>query len=196
MALTPLATAADLTDRGIDTTNTARVTAQLAAASAAVRDAAGCAITLNTSTVKFGTEVSRRIELPARPVRSVATVTLDGLPVTDYKLRGSSLWREIPWQARGDIPSELTVTFTHGYDAVPADVVDLVCALAGAGLAAVEEGFKAHSGIQSESIDDYRVGFTTGQDAVVSVMELPDRTRRYLRARFGSGGALVVGSVQ
>jgi len=194
MALAPLASAADLTDRGI--TVTAGVTAQLAAASAAVRDAAGCSITRQVSTVTLWTEASRRIELPARPVRGVTSVTLDGVVLTDWHLRGSSLWRVTPWQAQGNIPSELVVTFDHGYDAVPADVVDLVCSIVGAGLASIAEGFKAHTGTEYESIDDYRTGYTKGADAVVSVMELPDRTKAALRKRFGSGGAMVVGTVQ
>lgn len=201
MALASLATAADLTARKIDVTDTVGVAAQLAAASSAVRAAAGCAITLQTSTVTLSTEASRRIELPARPVRAVASVTLDGVIFTEWVLRGSCLWRNSPtsyeskWQAFGDIPSELVVTFTHGFTEVPADVVDMVCSLAGAGLASIGEGFQAHTGVNSESIDDYRVGYTTGADAVVSVMDLPDRTKAALRKRFGSGGAMVVGSI-
>jgi hypothetical protein len=192
VALAPLATAADLSARSIDITNTGGVAAQLAAASASVRAAAEAPITRATSTVKLLTQVSRRIELPARPVVSVATVLLAGVPVTDYSLRGSTLWRERDWQRRGDIPSEIVVTFTYGLVVVPEDIVDLVCSLAGAGLAAIEDGFKAHTGTLNESIDDYRVGYATGADAVVSLMELPERTKAALAKRFGNGGATVV----
>lgn len=198
MAYEPLATAADLSARGIDTTNTLAVEALLDAASAAVREAAGCPISEQTSTVTLWTEASRRIELPARPVSSVATVVLDGETLTvedDYVLRGSSLWRTCQWQAQGDIPSELVVTFTHGYTEVPADIVDLVCNLVGAGMASVDEGYATHAGKQYESIDDYRVGYTTGSDAVSSVMELPERTVKSLRARFGTT-SVVVGTVR
>lgn len=200
MALSPLATVADLSDRGIDTTDSDAVAAQLAAASAAIRDAAGCAISRHSSTVTMWTEASRRIELPSRPVVSVESVELDGVVLvdgTDYVLRGSSLWRlNGVWAHSGDVPSELVVAFTHGLLEVPADIVDLTCALAGAGLLAVADGFTANTGKQYESIDDYRVGFATGDDAVVSVMEIPDRTARSLRRRFGAGGAAVVGSVK
>lgn len=200
MALTPLATAADLSARGIDVTDTFAVITQLDAASAAIRAAAGCAISRQTSTVTLWTESSRRIELPARPVVSVATVVLDGVTLTlntDYVLRGSSLWSlGGAWQEPGSIPGALVVTFTHGFAEVPADIVDLTCALAGAGLAAVADGFAANTGKQYESIDDYRVGFAIGADAVVSVMELPDRTARSLRRRFGSGGAVSVGTIR
>jgi hypothetical protein len=72
MALAPLAEVASLEARGIDTSNTARLYELLDAASSAVRDAAGSAISRSTSTVTLWTEASRRIELPARPVVTVA----------------------------------------------------------------------------------------------------------------------------
>ena len=198
MAYEPLATDADLSARGISTENVAATAALLDAASAAVREAAGCPISEQTSTVTLWTEASRRIELPARPVRSVASVVLDGETLTvddDYVVRGSSLWRDCQWQAQGDIPGELVVTFTHGYAEVPADIVDLVCNLVGAGMASVTEGYASHAGKQYESIDDYRVGYTVGPDAISSVMELPERTVRSLRARFGTT-TVVVGTVR
>jgi len=199
MALAPLAMAADLSDRGVTITDTAAVTAMLASASAAVRDGAGCAITRETSTVTLTTVPSRRIALPAAPVVSVASVTLDGVLLvsgTDYVVRGSSLWSlSGNWRAEWEIPGDLVVTFTHGMAEVPADIVDLVCSLAGAGLAATLEGYASSAGKQYESIDDYRVGYATGDDAVASVMELPERTKRSLRRRFGST-SLVVGTVQ
>jgi len=199
VALAPLATAADLSAYGIDITNTTAVVQVLAAASAAVRDAAGCAITRETSTVTLSTDASQRFELPARPVVSVASVTLNGVTLTegtDYVLRGSNLWRVgQPWQERGDIPSELVVTFTHGLAETPADIVDLVCSLAGAALSAMSDGYASHAGVQYESIDDYRVGYETGADATASVMELPERTRLSLRRRFGNP-FMVAGSVR
>lgn len=198
MTLEPLATEADLMARGIDTDNPAATQALLAAASAAVRAGAGCAITRQTSTVTLSTEPSRRIELPARPVHAVTAVALDGRDLTvgvDCHLRGSSLWREQLWQSPAAIPSELVVTFEHGFDEVPADVVDLVCSLVGAGIAATDEGYASSVGKQYESIDDYRVGYAVGADAVASVMELPDRTRRALRRRFGMT-SVVVGTIR
>jgi len=199
MALATLAVAADLTARGIPITDEAGVAAFLASASAAVRDAAGAPISQLTSTVVLWTEASQRIELPSGPVTAVASVTLDGVALTattDYVLRGSALWRvDEKWQREGDVPSALEVTFTHGYATVPADIVDLVCALAGAGLAAKASGYTTHAGIQYESIDDYRVGYTTGDEAVGSAMEIPERTRRTLRRRFAPD-AIVVGSVR
>lgn len=192
-----LASVEDLAARGIDTSDTDAVEAFLAAASAAVRNAAGSTITRQVSTVVMWTEPSRRIELPARPVRGVSVVELDGEPVTDWVLRGSCLWRDCRWQRPGDIPSELAVTFDHGFDVVPADVVDLVCAMVGAALAAsADGGYASTTGKTYESIDDYRVGFTVGVDAVASVMEVPPRTAKSLRKRFGIPGVTVLGVVR
>ncbi|MCZ2261581.1 hypothetical protein [Isoptericola sp. QY 916] len=195
MALPPLASTDDLEARGIDTTPESRVAALLDAASAAIRHAAGCAVTRQTSTVTLWTEPSRRIELPAKPVHSVSSVVLDGEPVTDYKLRGSGLWLDGYWQMPGDIPGELEVTFDSGYDEVPADVVDLCCSLVAGGLASAEDGYDPKRGMGYERIDDYQYGMATGDDEVVSVMELPASTRDWLRGRF-AGGAAVVGTVR
>jgi hypothetical protein len=194
VVLAPLATSIDLSDLGVDITNTALVTKLLAAVSDAVRDAAGSLITRTTSTVIIPTVPSRRLILPARPVRSVTSVTLDGDDVTDYVLRGSALWRECPWQARGAIPGEVVVEFEHGYDTVPEDVVKLVCSFVAAGLAeATSDG--STRGVSSETIDDYQVSYTRGADEVVDLTELPDRTKAALRARFGGAGTNVVRTV-
>lgn len=193
MALTPLITAADLSARGINDADPA-LAADIDSASAAIRDAAGCAITQETSTVRLVTEASRRLELPARPVVSVASVTLDDVPVTDYMLRGSSLWREIAWQAPGAVPSVLTVTFTHGYAATPADIIDLACSLVAG--AQAERAAGPRRGVAYERIDDHQIGYI--QDAAaerVSAFELPERTVAMLRRRFGSS-SVVSGSVR
>ena len=194
--MTTLASRDDLTARGISFPTITMADALLASVSDAIRDAAGCPISQQTSTVTLWTEPSRRIELPSRPVISVTSVLLDGIEVTDWKLRGSSLWREIPWQCRGAIPSELTVTFTHGYATVPEDIVNLACMLTAAALNAAAEGFEGHRGLASEAIDDYQVGYTTGTDEVVDPIELPQRTRDMLRRRFGGSAAVVMGGIR
>jgi len=196
MALASLALAADLTTRGIDITNTPRVNAALAAASEAVRDAAGVPISRATSTFTLMGSRDRWLTLPGGPVVSVSTVLIDGVAVTDHVLREGSLWRSYGWQGRGQLtarpwdpsyPSEVTVTMVHGLLEVPADIVALVVALAAADLATAAEGYESKAGIASEAIDDYRVAYTSGEDAQTSVVELPDRTRRWLRGRFGGG---------
>lgn len=194
MALAPLAGTEDLEARGIVVDEDA-AEVLLAAASDAVRAEAGSAISRHTSTVRFVTEASRRLELPARPVVSVDSVLLDGVPVTDWVLRGSSLWRSCRWHSPGGVPSEVTVTFTHGYEDVPGVVVDLVCALVAAGASAMGDGYDPKRRMSYERIDDYQYGLRTGEDEIVSVMELPKRTAAMLRRRFG-GGSLVAGTVR
>lgn len=194
MALPPLATVADLSARGIDTSNTERVTALLEAASSAVRAAAGSPITVVTATIALPTPEGRRLALPT-PVRSVSSVEIDGQPVTDYRLSGNSLWR-YHWRFPWELPGEVHVSLTYGRDAAPADVVDLVCNLVGAGMAHAEDGYESRAGVAStsERIDDYdrSVQYEQGSNAVASPMEIPSGTRRSLRQRFGSNAVMVV----
>lgn len=58
--------------------------------------------------------VDRVLWLPQRPVSAVASVTLDGVPVTDWVLRGSRLRRRCSWATACE-ESEVVVTYTHGY---------------------------------------------------------------------------------
>ena len=187
----PLATTADLAARGIDTTDTALTDALLASASAAIRDAAGVPISRTTATITLATPAGRRLDLPP-PVQSVDSVAIDGDPVTDWSLVDNSLWRVRPWTRPGDIPKPVTVTLTFGLSEVPADIVDLVCNLVAAGLAHAEGGYASSVGKVSERIDDYSVQYAQGADAVVSPMELPERTRRMLARRFGGSSAMAV----
>lgn len=187
----PLATTADLAARGIDTTDTALTDALLASASAAIRDAAGVPISRTTATITLATPAGRRLDLPP-PVQSVDSVAIDGDPVTDWSLVDNSLWRVRPWTRPGDIPKPVTVTLTFGLSEVPADIVDLVCNLVAAGLAHAEGGYESSVGKLSERIDDYSVQYAQGADAVVSPMELPERTRRMLARRFGGSAAMAV----
>lgn len=194
MALSPLATTADL-PASVDTSDATLVAQMLDAASAEVREAAGCAISQETSTVSIGGTSSRWLTLPGGPVTAVSSVEVDGVAVTDWKLVDGRLWRACGWQ--GCEPSIVTVAMTHGFADVPADIVLLTAQLAAAGINAGLTEFAARSGIQSEqeSIDDYSSSktYVTGVGASATVMELPERTRLRLRSRFG-GGAYVTGS--
>lgn len=185
-----LATVTDLSARGIDTTNTTRVAALLASASQTIRDAAGVPISKTTSTISLAGSTEQWLRLPASPVHSVGVITLDDATVTDALLREGSLWRARGWQD-GLTPSLITLTLTHGYDPVPADIIDLCCSLVAAGLAAAEDGYDPLRGLTSLSIDDYREGYTQGENEVLTPMELPTRTRDWLRQRFGGGTHVV-----
>lgn len=194
MALDPLAVTADLTARGVDVTNVPATTAALAAASASVRDAAGVPILSTESTVALLAPEGCWLDLPGGPVSAVDTVLIGAVDVSaNAVLREGRLYLAAGWR-QGLYPfDQVTVTYTHGLIEVPADIVDLVCALAAASLAATASDYAAQTNVAMEAIDDYRVGFVTGEDAAVSVVELPQRTRDRLAARFG-GGAYVTSS--
>lgn len=190
MTLAPLATLDDLVARAIPITDQTRATTALAAASAAVREAAGCPITVTTSTVTLYPECWGANDLPGGPVRSVGAVKVAGVNATAgswamlrgqlYAGRLNPVW-----------PHGVDVTYTHGYDECPADIVELVCNLAALSMAQ-EPGEVHDPRVTSEAIDDSRTTWASGVDTTVSVMELPERTRQALARRFG-GGVYVTG---
>lgn len=192
MALPSLASPADLTARKIDTSDAALVDVMLAVASASVRGAAGSPILVTTSIVKLDGWLSTPwLQLPGPPVRSVSAVTINGTAVTDWRLAQERLWRRCGWGV-DDGPAEVQVTLTHGLDEAPADIVDLVCTLASAGIAAAgKAGIPA--GVVAQAVGDFSVKYAEGADAVATVMDLPERTRTWLRHMFG-GSAAVIGS--
>ena len=193
MALTDLATVDDLTARGIDATDTAKVNAFLAAASAAVRDAAGVPITRDTYTATIAGSLSEWLILPGQPVVSVSDVKIDDTAVTDWKLVGGNLWRCHGWQECHYSPSAVTLTITGGLTAVPADIVDLVCAMVGMALARAEGGeYSSRGDLIQVRIDDYSEGYeSSAATRTAGPMELPELTRQRLRARFGGGVTLL-----
>jgi len=190
MALPDLATTTDLQARGIDITDTALIAAMLAAASASVRNAAGSPILQATSTVALTAWGEMLLDLPGQPIQSVASVTLDGTAVTDYKLANGRLWRRRGWGNEFE-PFEVVVTMTHGLPDVPADIVDLVCNLTSAAASAATAGETFDPRVFMERIDDYTIQYQQGEQAVASILDLPAAARRHLRARFGGGAGVV-----
>lgn len=198
MALTPLATVADLTARGVTVAEAEipLVGTYFESVSSAVRDAAGVPISQAVSTVVLAGTGDRLLRLPGLPVTAVASVKLDGEAITDWVLKRTlgGLWRACGWQARvcGE-PSEVEVVQTHGLPVVPADLVDLVCRIT----AAILVAYRAEAGgtglaakdIRAERIGDYQV--TYGDDGRLTELELPEYLRERLAARFGGGAAVV-----
>lgn len=186
----PLATTADLEALNIDTSSQTLVESLLESVSYAVREAAGAPISLTTSTVTTGGTREEYMTLPGGPLREVASVTVDGKPVTDWRLLDGRLWRPYGWGG-AHVPVE--VTYTHGYDPVPADIVRMVCMFVSAGLHAAEDGFGVNRGKSYERGDDYQVGYLQGEAEIVDAAEIPERTRRMLRDRFGPGAYVTRG---
>ena len=189
MALAPLATVDDLEARGltVDPGEVGIVNVYLGVASAAVREAAGTAITRTTSTLPLEGVPGPRLPLPGPPIVSVDAVAVDGRTVTDWRLRSERLWRAAGWS--GIEPSEVEVTYTHGLLSVPDDIIDLVCRAVAAALVAYRSedggtGLAADKEITSERLGDWSV--TYGADGRVTEMELTQAWRDRLAARFGN----------
>ena len=195
MALTPLAGMPDLLAHAPAgfSPDMSGALAKLDAASDAVRDAAGSPITQAESTVRIvAAGCGSWLDLPGKPVVSVSSVTIEGEPVTGWRLLGSRLYRAGEWAHGG--PVEVQVTMVHGFVEAPADVVALVCDFAIAALLN-ESGARAGVTSQGYSIDDYRenLAFDQGPHGTSSVIEIPAGTRAMLRQRFGAA-AFVTGA--
>lgn len=196
MALAPLATTDDLDARTITWDDQTLAETYLAVASAAVRDAAGVPISQTTSTVNLFGDGGQWLRLPGPPVSSVASVVLAGETLADWALADGFLFRVCGWRTCGPLPEPTVVTYTHGLPNVPADVVDLVCRMAGSAIK-LAEGGDGGSGlavdrIVSERLGDYAVSYDKA--AGTTEMELAQATRDRLRSRFGGTGAAMIGT--
>lgn len=170
------------------------IATMIESASSAITDAAGCPILKRTSTIVVLGVNERILDLPGLPIREVHNVTCDGVPVTDFKIATSGLYRARGWATSRDLP-EVEITYTHGYDTVPADIKSLCAAMTIAGINAVsDQAFELLNGARSSiAIDDYRESFATTGEGLeqVTPMSLPQRTRAWLSERFGSGARVL-----
>lgn len=108
------------------------------------------------------------VRLPKRPVTDVTSVVLiglngtpditivgwgwDGLDVVDVSGWDRVIVNLPEWvHDRACLPATYRVTYTHGYDTVPADVVAVVCAMVGRTMSAPSTA----SGVTSETIGSY-----------------------------------------
>jgi hypothetical protein len=181
MALAPLATLADMAARGVAVSvdEAPAVAVYLDVASTLVRDAAGSPVSQVTSVVTLEGS-GGRLHLPGKPVTAVSAVSIDGVAVSDWKLLSGALARSCGFPDG----SEVEVTYTHGLAEVPADIVDLVCRLAGQELLALRNGEVAARPTKSERIGDYAITYDT--DVYSGAMVLTDFQRARLAARFGA----------
>jgi hypothetical protein len=201
VALAPLATGADLSARGI--TPDATSPAFLDEASAVVREAAGCPISLTTLTVDlFPDWHDRFLRLPVQPVVSVTSITVDGIAVPTWVYRNGGLylpqWKSyleqfgIHYDAIRYLPPTVTVTYVSGIDPVPSDIIGLVCNLAAAAMSAAASGSLGRDPrVQATAIDDFRESYRIDAEAPASAISLPAGARRLLAARFGNGPGVV-----
>ena len=158
MALDPLATVDDLAERlvgGVDDPGRAEVL--LRDASAAVRGYTGQQISAGASTARLRIR-NGQARLPQQPVTAVIAVDNvngDGLvfwwpgggQVVDLRSipvanASAGWWRGV---------SYVDVTYEHGYEEIPDDIIAVVCQIAGRAMGAPAD----ESGIQQESVGSY-----------------------------------------
>jgi hypothetical protein len=119
------------------------------------------------------------LSLPQSPVRSVATVLIDGVADTEWLLRNQQLWRLAAWNRNWTAPILVTVTYTYGYLAGEPGLQlarDMTLALAGAGYG------NPGGSVSSEAIDDYKVSYAEADGR----MQVTDGMRDRLRSTYGT----------
>jgi hypothetical protein len=157
-------------------------------ATAKVQAAAGQRIVDATDTAVIDVEVcdfDEYLPLPQLPVRSVATVTLNGTVISDWFVRKQQLWRLLGWSWNTLAPSQVKVLYTHGY-------LDGAAGLElarGFAFALGAAGWGNPGGATSEAIDDYKVTYAEAD----ARMQVTDSMRDQLQAAYGTA-AYVVGS--
>lgn len=194
MADPVLATIQQLEARLGHTVDADRATALLEDASAVVRGYTGQHFSRVVDDVATVAVNRGQLVLPQRPADKPSLIArVDG---SGYYPAGAWWWGGVgvvefgtpSWLANGpssgSAPQAVTVTYSHGFEEIPADVVAVVCQM----VARVIDGGDTH-GLRSESIDDYQYqmggGIVTGAVALVpSEKETLDRYRR----RSGSVG--------
>jgi hypothetical protein len=159
-----LAEAADLATRtGLASTDLQLLLA-LRRASDRFRGAVGHPVTEVTETVTVNGDGSSVLLLPAAAVSVVTEVKVLGTVVTDWEISVDGRLR----RTGGVWPNTyggVSVTYTHGYTPVPADIQDAV-------LEAAEADLSAQPGVQSmavggESVTYHRAGATQSWVAAV-----------------------------
>ena len=196
--MTALATTEDLQSRlGRDLTDAeqARAEALLGDASAMIRAYTGQTFDKVTGDVATLRVQSGTVRLPQRPVTAVTSVVAIGgagmpdVAVIDYVFDGIDQIRigegtfiiNLPaiWWDDDGYPGTFRVTYDHGYDAVPADVVAIACGMTLRTLTAPT----AQGGVTSETIGSYSYRLEAADTGLAVSMSKDDRTAlaRYRR---------------
>lgn len=166
--MTALATTTDLRrvmQRELSTTDLNRATFLLDIASQQVRTFTGQTFTLTTETKRLRVR-NGRVRLPQAPVTAVASVEdMDGNSVQFEWWAGQVvdcdpvLLNDFEINGRRQRLQWVDVAYTHGYTAIPDDVIGVVCDAVAVALDAPPE----QVGVQQEQLGDYSV--TSGMNA-------------------------------
>ena len=182
-----LATTQDLDDLLGESVPLATATLLIELATAAVQEAAGqrlVAVAADVADLMGTTE--RWLKLPERPVTDVTSVTIDGEAVTDFKRFGARLWREKCWSDAAYEPSEVQVTYDHGW---AADDQSLGLARSITLMLAAQSYADPDGSSGGMSIDDYQEQRSRTSESLLN--HIPVRIQRSLRRAYGGGGGLV-----
>lgn len=132
------------------------------------------------------------LALPQIPVTAVDAVVLDSMTLvlgaagdvgSTYRVVGNRLWRADGWQTYIGEPSEVVVTYTHGY---PPGHQGLELARQ-ATLALAATPYSTPSGATQVKIDDYAEAYS----AVAARMEAGRGLKAALRRQYGRRGGYV-----
>lgn len=151
-----------------------------------VQSAAGQLLVSGTTTAVIDVELQdcdQYLDLPQWPVRSVASVLIDGVADTTWLLRGQRLWRLYGWSKNWWQPTQVTVTFTYGYVA-GAQGLQLARGMV---LALAQAGYGNPGASTSEAIDDYKVTYAEAD----ARMQVTDSMRDQLQAAYGTGAYVI-----
>lgn len=176
--------------RALTSTEVARVAALMADASASVRNYMKQDVAEDTTTATLRVR-NGRVRLPQRPITAVTTVlNSNGDPViyqwdgADSLTTGANVpdsWAWVPFTS-GVVT--LTVTYTHGYNPIPDDIIAVCCSVV---MRAIGRE-PVDAGIQSESIQGY--SYTLGAIGAAGALGLLDSEKHILDAYCRVGGQI------
>jgi hypothetical protein len=185
--LTPFATVADLsaalgiTAPAAGSVAYLQMVDALADASDELRDIIGQPVNRGTTTVTVTAVPGSIVRLPAVPIVSIASVTLDGEAIEYEQIDTASISVVVIE------PSLISVTYTHGWLTVPGVLRKWCKVLAAASIAAAKSGnLGLAGGIASVGVDDGRVTWATGAGENGTGVAVPGAVAVKLRATYGS----------
>lgn len=152
-----LASALQLDYTTLSTAQQATMTMLVELATAKVQRAAGGQRILDVTDTALVdvTTLEQWLDVPQYPVRSVTSVVLDGNTLTDWRLVNQRLWRINGWLTSWALPSQVAVTYVHGYPS-GSQWLQLGREMT---LSLAVMGWGNPGRAVSEAIDDYRVSY-------------------------------------